>query len=41
MKQIFSKDTLPKDYGGEGPSLEDLNGNLVGLKSKSILTLLF
>ncbi|KAJ3624276.1 hypothetical protein MTP99_017914 [Tenebrio molitor] len=25
MKQIFSKDTLPKDYGGEGPSLEDLN----------------
>jgi hypothetical protein len=25
IKQILTKDTLPKDYGGEGPALEDLN----------------
>ncbi|RZC37727.1 CRAL TRIO domain containing protein [Asbolus verrucosus] len=28
LHKLFSKDTLPRDYGGEGPSLDDLNGAL-------------
>jgi hypothetical protein len=28
LKQIFSREALPKDYGGEGPSLDELNGNV-------------
>jgi hypothetical protein len=27
LKEIFSDDILPKDYGGSGPSLEQLNGS--------------
>ncbi|XP_068915656.1 retinol-binding protein pinta-like isoform X1 [Tenebrio molitor] len=26
LKEIFTEDILPKDYGGSGPSLEQLNG---------------
>ncbi|KAJ3618934.1 hypothetical protein MTP99_005732 [Tenebrio molitor] len=25
LKEVFTDDTLPKDYGGEGPSLEEMN----------------
>ena len=37
MKELFSNDELPKDYGGDGPTLEDLNGKqkqvLIGTQS--------
>jgi hypothetical protein len=28
LKQIFSREALAKDYGGEGPSLDELNCNV-------------
>ncbi|RZC41034.1 CRAL TRIO domain containing protein [Asbolus verrucosus] len=28
LNEIFSKETLPKDYGGQGPSLDELNDML-------------
>mgnify|MGYP005984024679 CR=1 FL=1 len=29
LKKLLPKEVLPKDYGGEGPSLEEMNGTIV------------